>query len=156
MAASAALMVDFKKGSVSLGKSNVKLTFMPSMCISSASISLSMIFFFVPAYITVANASFISLGYNVMMFLLFRYANVSINWVCAKQKAEIWHSALPLAPLQRERGSGMLCCYGANVLFVFLAYSLMGTPTTTSVRSALVLWAFTFTPTVSPLSQGKA
>gem|GEM_PF-3220363 len=60
------------------------------------------------------------------------------------------------SPSPKGKGSGMLCCYGANVLFVFLAYSLMGTPTTTSVRSALVLCAFTFTPTVSPLSQGKA
>ena len=80
MADSAAFSVDFKKGSVSLGNSNVMVTFMPSMRTSSASIPLSMIFFFVPAYITVAKASVINLGYSVMMFLFFRYANVIIKW----------------------------------------------------------------------------
>lgn len=59
-------------------------------------------------------------------------------------------------PSSRGEGSYMLCCYGANAFFVFLAYSRMGMPTTSSVRSAFVLWAFTFTPTVSPLSQGRA
>ena len=67
MAASAALRVDFRKGSVSRGKTRTILTFIPSMDGWSASISLSMRFFFVPGYITVARASVMSFGYNVML-----------------------------------------------------------------------------------------
>ena len=37
----------------------------------SATISLSTKFFFVPAYVTVASASIISLGYNVIFSLFF-------------------------------------------------------------------------------------
>ena len=48
MAASAALTVDLRKGSVSRGKMSENDTFMPSMRMLSASISLSIRFFFVP------------------------------------------------------------------------------------------------------------
>ena len=43
---------------------------MPSILTSSSSISLSIKFFFVPAYTTVASASVISLGYMVIIIYI--------------------------------------------------------------------------------------
>ena len=80
MAASAAFTVDLRNGSVSRGNSSTTLTFQfipPSGGLRgatvgwSATISLSTKFFFVPAYVTVASASIISLGYNVIFCLVF-------------------------------------------------------------------------------------
>ena len=66
MAASAALTVDFRNGSVSRGNSSTTFTFWPSMAGWSATIWLSTRFFFVPAYVTVASASMIIFGYSVI------------------------------------------------------------------------------------------
>ena len=81
MAASAAFTVDFRNGSVSRGNSSTTLTLLPLMAGWSATISLSTKFFFVPAYVTVASASIISLGYNVIFSSCFLNlaAKVRIN-----------------------------------------------------------------------------
>ena len=78
MAASVALTVDFRKGSVSRGKVSTTFTFQGSPSLAgaatagvSATISLSMRFFFVPAYVTVASASRIILGNNTLSIILF-------------------------------------------------------------------------------------
>ena len=77
IAASAALTVDLRKGSVSRGKVSTTFTFQgsPSFCGAatagvSATISLSTRFFFVPAYVTVASASIIILGYNTFSIFI--------------------------------------------------------------------------------------
>ena len=69
MAASAALTVERRKGSVSRGNSSTTFTFhgSPSVCGAatdgvSATIPLCTRLFFVPAYVTVASASMISCG----------------------------------------------------------------------------------------------
>ena len=72
MAASAAFTVDLRNGSVSRGNSNTTFTLLPLMTGVSATMPLSTRLFFVPAYITVASASMISLGYIVISFLLFQ------------------------------------------------------------------------------------
>ena len=85
MAASAAFTVDFRKGSVSRGNSSTTFTFQGSPSAEgaatdgvSATMPLSTIFFFVPAYMTVARASIISCGYNVMVFLLFVFLHAPL------------------------------------------------------------------------------
>ncbi len=69
MAASAALTVDFRKGSVSRGNSSTTCTRHGSLSVDgaatagwSATIPLSTRFFFVPAYVTVCRASIIIWG----------------------------------------------------------------------------------------------
>ena len=83
IAASAALTVDFRKGSVSRGNSSTTVTFQgsPSFCGAatagvSATIPLSTTFFLVPAYVTVAKASITILGYITFSIFKIRVFNL--------------------------------------------------------------------------------
>ena len=88
MAASAALRVDFMKGSVSRGNISENDTFMPLMRRLSATISLSTRFFLVPGYVTVARASIINFGYNVIV-VYFWCKGTDIAGKNAKKRDEI-------------------------------------------------------------------
>ena len=84
IAASAAFTVDLRKGSVSRGNSSTTLTFHGSLSFCgalmagvSATISLSTKFFFVPAYVTVASASIIKLGYSVIVLLIAVFCTIA-------------------------------------------------------------------------------
>ena len=88
IAASAALTVDFRNGSVSRGNSSTTVTFQgsPSFCGAatagvSATIPLSTTFFLVPAYVTVAKASITIFGYITfsIFFILLYPANCALS-----------------------------------------------------------------------------